>query len=90
MEVVYTALTKLPKQYTTYNGTSTIRVLYNVEPYVKHDLNTLLFDIEDCLNKNNIKFEKKIIRFFSEYPSFLIYKDNQNIGIVAFNFALTI
>lgn len=90
METVYEALIKLPKQYTVYNGISTIKVIYNVEPHVRYDINNMMNDIDDCLKQKGIKYERKIIRFFSEYPSFLIYEDEQNIGIVTFNFGMSL
>ncbi len=88
METVYTALTALPKTYTIQNGTSTIRIVYKTIHNVNPNLNGNMLDIEQCLKKNNIKYERKVIRFFSEYPSFLIYDKDENIGIVTFNFGL--
>jgi hypothetical protein len=90
MESVYTALTALPNTYAIQNGKSTIRITFNVIQYVIPNLDGIMMDIEQCLKKHNIKYEKKVIRFFSEYPSFLIYEKDENIGIVAFNLSISI
>jgi hypothetical protein len=87
MEAVYKILTTLPNSYTINKGSSTIKIIYKMEPHIAIHLEGNLNDIEHCLKSNNIKYEMKVIQFFSEYPSFLIYENDKNIGIVSLNFS---
>lgn len=89
MENVYKALQSLPKQYSITNGQSNIKIVYG-NKYESPDLNTKLYDIEQCLINNNIKYERKNVKFFSYYPSFLIHIDEQNVGIITFEFGVFI
>jgi hypothetical protein len=92
MEVVYQSLmelqNRLPNIYEVHYGKSTIRVIAYTEQYTSIGVDIFVMDIEECLRKNKIKYERKYIKFYSEYPSFLIYKDNENIGIVVINYGI--
>ena len=82
--------TKLSSNYRCIYNKSEISVVYDILPYERVDINDFVNDIKDVLKGSEFTFEIKVIRMFSEYPSFSIYKDNENIGIVILNYGMKI
>ena len=74
----------------TFANKSEIRIIYDIYPYERVDINDFVNDVVDILNKNNINYEKRIIKFFSEYPSFEIYEGDKSIGIIILNYSIKI
>jgi hypothetical protein len=91
MESVFKLLSnKLSSNYRCIYGKSEIRISYDILPYERVDINDFVNDVKDALKGSEYSYEIKVIRMFSEYPSFLIYKDKENIGIVILNYGLKI
>ena len=86
MNHIYEIISGLP--YRSIHDNSMIRVIHDLEPNEKPNISIFVNDIGNVLDKKGIKFEVKHIKFFSEYPTFLIYQDNENIGCIILNYGM--
>ena len=91
MDKVYNIIsTTISSCYRHTSNKSEIRIIYDLYPYERVDINDFVNDVVDILNKNNIKYKKRMIKFFSEYPSFEIYEGDNSIGIIILGYGIKI